>query len=107
MSRGRKPLRGTLGGVVMLYTLAPAPPGEHITLYFSPDEAKAAAIDGQSVLGVCVHFDSLMNRLMPIGSLYRGVDRDWTTSAECDPKGHIIVSGPLPQPLLFSWSSAK
>ena len=91
----------------MLYTVVPSPrPGGEVVLYYSPDEAQAAIMDGQQVLGVSVHYDALMSRLVPIGSLYRGVDRGWTTPAERHTQGHVIARGPIPEALCFTWPGA-
>jgi hypothetical protein len=83
----------------MLYSAVPAAQqGNHVHLYFSPDEAKEAG-DGKTVVSVAVHYDALTSRLVPIGPTFRGVDPQWSTPAERHPTGYIIASGPIPASL--------
>jgi hypothetical protein len=91
----------------MLYTTTPSPPqGEGLCLYFCPDEARDAAGVGLKVFGVSVHYDPLMKRLVPIGSLYRGIDPAWTMDADWQ-EGRILARGPIPTSLFFPWDAAE
>ena len=89
----------------MLYTPTPAPhQAEQVVLFFSPQEARLAAVAGHPVCGVSVHYDSLMKRLIPSGSPEPGVDRSWMAPAEWHSGGSIVARGPIPEPLFFRWA---
>jgi hypothetical protein len=88
----------------MLYTLGPvSQESGPVVLYFSPHDAKVAAAPEQKLLGVSVHYDALMHRLIPVASAQREAGRDWSTPAAHQPDGRIVAQGPIPAPLLFGW----
>jgi len=83
---------------------AASPPdrqGDHIRLYFAPEDA---ARGGHQVVSVSVHYDGSSNRLTSLGDLYRGVGPGWTAPAVFHPDGCILVWEPIPTSLFSAGS---
>jgi len=70
-----------------------------IRLYFSHDEARAAAGSGGPVYGVAVHYDGLLHRLLPLET--GSIDATWSAPAWFQEEGFVIAPTPIPRPLFL------
>ena len=72
--------------------------GDEISLIFRPEGVS----EGQQIVEVPVHADSLLHRLIPLGNLYPDIDLGWTTAATPHGGGFNTARKPIPRSFFIS-----
>lgn len=85
-----------------MYTITrPEAQGDRITLFPSPDCARAMAGAGKPILRVAVRHDERCRRVSPLWTDPVLFDPSWTAPAELCADGSVIARGPIPEPLFI------